>query len=162
VGCALGAKVIATATGQERAKACLELGASLAIDIGTTDFAEAVNEATKGRGANVIFDPVGGDVFVRSFKCIANEGRLLAIGYSSGSWKNAATGAVVFKNCSVVGVLAALYDKDFLNRTHEELLKLYAEGKIRPTRQCISFDDIPNALTDLADRKVIGRVVAVL
>jgi NADPH:quinone reductase len=105
---------------------------------------------------------VGGDVFVRSFKCIANEGRLLAIGYSSGSWKNAATGAVVFKNSSVVGVLAALYDKDFLDRTHEELLKLYAEGKIRPAKQTISFEDIPDALTDLANRKVIGRVVAVL
>jgi D-arabinose 1-dehydrogenase-like Zn-dependent alcohol dehydrogenase len=61
-----------------------------------------------------------------------------------------------------VGVLAALYDKDFLDRTHEELLKLYAEGKIRPRKQEISFEDIPTALTDLADRKVIGRVVAVM
>jgi NADPH2:quinone reductase len=160
VGCALGARVIATATGTERVEACLALGASLAIDIAAEDFAEAVNKATDGRGANVIFDPVGGDVFIRSFNCIANEGRLLAIGYSSGSWKNAATGAVVFKNCSVVGVLAALYDKDFLDRTHEDLLKLYAEGKIRPRTQKVSFDDIPTALTDLADRKVIGRVVA--
>jgi len=162
VGAALGAKVIATATGPERVKACLALGASLAIDVATEDFAAAVNEATAGRGANVIFDPVGGDVFVRSFNCIANEGRLLAIGYSSGKWKNAATGAVVFKNCSVVGVLAALYDKDFLDRTHEELLGLYAEGLIRPTTQTVSFEDIPAALTDLADRKVIGRVVAAL
>jgi NADPH2:quinone reductase len=162
VGSALGANVIATATGPERVKACLDLGASLAIDIGTQDFPEAVNKATEGRGANVIFDPVGGDIFVRSFKCIANEGRLLAIGYSSGSWKNAATAAVVFKNCSVVGVLAAFYDKDFLDRVHEELLKLYAEDKIRPTKQKVSFEDIPTALTNLADRKVIGRVVAVL
>jgi NADPH2:quinone reductase len=162
VGCALGAKVIATATGPEKVKACLALGASSAIDVGAEDFAEAVNKATHGRGADVIFDPVGGDVFIRSFNCIANEGRLLAIGYSSGSWKNAATGAVVFKNCSVVGVLAALYDKDFLDRTHADLLKLYAEGKIRPKTQTVSFDDIPAALTDLAHRKVIGRVVAVL
>jgi NADPH:quinone reductase len=162
VGAALGARVIATATGPERVKACLALGASLAIDVGTGDFAEAVNKATDGRGANVIFDPVGGDVFVRSFNCIANEGRLLAIGYSSGKWKNAATAAVVFKNCSVVGVLAALYDKEFLDRTHEELLGLYAEGLIRPTTQKVSFEEIPTALTDLADRKVIGRVVATL
>jgi NADPH:quinone reductase len=161
VGCALGAKVIATATGPERVEACLEMGASSAIDLGTEDFAEAVNKITDGRGANVIFDPVGGDVFIRSFKCIANEGRLLAIGYSSGSWKNAATGAVVFKNCSVVGVLAALYDKDFLDRTHGELLKLYAEGKIRPKGHAISFEDIPDAMAELADRKVIGRLVAV-
>jgi NADPH:quinone reductase len=162
VGRALGATVVATATGPEKVEACLALGASSAIDVGAEDFSEAVNKATHGRGANVIFDPVGGDVFIRSFNCIANEGRLLAIGYSSGSWKNAATGAVVFKNCSVVGVLAALYDKDFLDRTHEDLLKLYAEGKIRPKTQKVSFDDIPAALTDLADRKVIGRVVAVL
>ena len=162
VGCALGARVIATATGPERVKACLELGATVAIDIGTEEFAAAVNKATDGRGANVVFDPVGGDVFIRSFDCIANEGRLLAIGYSSGKWKNAATGAVVFKNCSVVGVLAALYDKEFLDRTHEELLTLYAEGKIRPATQKMPFEDIPIALADLADRKVIGRVVAAL
>jgi NADPH2:quinone reductase len=162
VGRALGAKVIATATGPERVQTCLDLGASLAIDISAEDFAQAVLKVTDGRGANVIFDPVGGDVFVRSFTCIANEGRMLAVGYSSGSWKNAATGAVVFKNCSVVGVLAALYDKDFLDRTHAELLKLYADGKIRPRTQMTSFEDIPRALTDLADRKVMGRVVAVL
>jgi NADPH2:quinone reductase len=162
VGLALGAKVIATATGPERVKACLEMGATLAIDLGAEDFPEVVNGATEGRGANVVFDPVGGDVFIQSFKCIANEGRMLAIGYSSGTWKNAATGAVVFKNCSVVGVLAAMYDKDFLDRTHQELLKLYAEGKIRPARRSVEFTDIPSALTDLADRKVIGRVVAVL
>jgi NADPH2:quinone reductase len=162
VGCALGATVIATATGPDKVNACLELGASLAIDVSIAEFPDAVNEATNGRGANVIFDPVGGDIFIRSFKCIANEGRLLAIGYSSGSWKNAATAAVVFNNCSVVGVLAALYDKDFLDRTHEELLKLYAGGKIRPKKQAISFDDIPAALAELAGRKVIGRLVAVL
>jgi NADPH2:quinone reductase len=162
VGRALGAKVIATATGPERVKACLELGATVAIDLGAEDFPDVVNEATEGRGANVIFDPVGGDVFIQSFRCIANEGRMLAIGYSSGSWKNAATGAVVFKNCSVVGVLAAMYDKDFLDRTHQELLKLYAEVKIRPVTRSVEFADIPSALTDLADRKVIGRVVAVL
>jgi NADPH2:quinone reductase len=162
VGRAIGAKVIATATGPERVKACLELGATLAIDLGAEEFPEVVNEATEGRGANVIFDPVGGDVFIQSFKCIANEGRLVAIGYASGSWKNAATGAVVFKNCSVVGVLAAMYGKEFLDHTHQELLKLYAEKKIRPLTQSVAFADIPSALADLADRKVIGRVVAVL
>jgi NADPH2:quinone reductase len=162
VGRALGAEVIATATGPERVKACLEMGATLAIDLGAEEFPEAVNRVTEGRGANVVFDPVGGDVFIQSFKCIANEGRLLAIGYSSGSWKNAATGAVVFKNCSVVGVLAAMYDKDFLDRTHQELLKLYAEEKIRPVRRSVDFSEIPSALADLADRKVIGRMVAVL
>ena len=115
-------------------------GPPLAIDLGAEDFPDVVNEATEGRGANVIFDPVGGDVFIQSFRCIANEGRMLAIGYSSGSWKNAATGAVVFKNCSVVGVLAAMYDKDFLDRTHQELLKLYAEVKIRPVTRSVEFD----------------------
>jgi NADPH2:quinone reductase len=162
VGRALGAEVIATATGPERVKACLDLGASSAIDIGTEDFADVVNAATQGRGANVIFDPVGGPGFVRSFSCIANEGRLLAIGYSSGSWKNAATAGVVMKNCSVVGVLAAWYDKQFLDSTHEELLSLYAEGKIRPARTSTSFADIPRALRELGDRQVVGRTVATL
>ena len=63
VGRALGAEVIATATGPERVKACLEMGATLAIDLGAEEFPEAVNRVTEGRGANVVFDPVGGDVF---------------------------------------------------------------------------------------------------
>jgi NADPH2:quinone reductase len=162
VGRALGAKVIATATSPERVEACLVAGADLAIDMGAEDFPEVVNKATEGRGANVIFDPVGGEVFVQSFTCIANEGRLVAIGYASGAWKNAATGAVVFKNCSVVGVLAAMYDRQFLDRTHQELLNFYAEGKIRPVRRSIAFADIAQGLADLGDRKIIGRAVAVL
>jgi NADPH2:quinone reductase len=162
VGRALGAKVIATATGPERVEACFAAGADFAIDIGAEDFPEVVNKVTEGRGANVVFDPVGGDVFVQSFSCIANEGRLLAVGYASGTWKNAATGALVFKNCSVLGVLAAMYDRDFLDRTHQELLKLYAEGKIRPVKSSVDFTDISQGLADLADRKVIGRVVAVM
>ncbi|MBW2143040.1 MAG: NADPH:quinone oxidoreductase family protein [Deltaproteobacteria bacterium] len=163
VGRALGARVIATAGGSEKVRACRELGAHVAVDYNNEDFVEAVQKTTEGRGADVIFDPVGGDVFYRSLNCIANEGRLLAIGYAGGSWQNAPTQDIVLKNCSVVGVLAAFYDKEFLDREHEELLKLYAEGRIRPlVKQKIPFEEIPRALTDLGNRKVIGRVVAKL
>ncbi len=163
VGRALGAKVIATAGGSEKVRVCRELGAHAAIDYNNADFVEAVHQATEGRGADVIFDPVGGDVFYDSFKCIANEGRLLAIGSAGGSFRDAPTKDIVLKNCSVVGVLAAFYDKEFLDREHEALLKLYAEGHIRPLiKRIIPFEEIPRALTDLAHRKVIGRVVAKL
>ena len=96
-------------------------------------------------------------------KCIANEGRLLAIGSAGGSFENAPSKDLVLKNCSVVVVLAAYYDKDSLDLWHEETLTLYAEGRISPlVRRVIPFEEIPRALTDLADRKVIGRVVAKL
>jgi NADPH2:quinone reductase len=161
VGCALGAKVIATAGGSEKVRVCRELGAHVAVDYNNEDFVEAVNQVTEGRGADLIFDPVGGHVFYDSFKCIANEGRLLAIGSAGGSFQNAPTEDIVLKNCSVVGVLAAFYDKEFLDREHEALLKLYAEGHISPLiKRVIPLEDIPRALTDLAERKVIGRVVA--
>ncbi len=161
VGTALGAKVIAAAGGLEKAKECMALGAKVIIDYNKEDFTQVVNQVTEGRGADIIFDPVGGDVFSRSLDCIANEGRLLVIGYASGTFQEAPTRKILLKNCSVVGCLAAFYEKELLDQEHEKLLKLYQEGRIRPLiKRKITFEEIPQALADLARRRVIGRVVA--
>ncbi|MEA2670146.1 MAG: NADPH:quinone reductase, partial [Chloroflexota bacterium] len=79
LGCAAGARVIATASGAERAAVCRRLGADIAVDNAAADFVEVVKEVTRGRGADVVYDPVGGDVFDRSRRCVAFEGRILVI-----------------------------------------------------------------------------------
>lgn len=163
LGHALGARVIAVAGGAEKAKACAELGAHVVVDHRRQHLAESVREATGGRGADVIFDPVGGSSFDAALDCIASEGRLLAVGYASGEWRDAATRALVNKNASVAGVFVGAYQKPFLSKVHEELLELYRAGRIRTvvSRQ-VDFEQTADALEDLATRRSIGKAVVVL
>ncbi|MEZ4291960.1 MAG: CoA transferase [Myxococcota bacterium] len=86
VGRALGARVIATVGGPEKIEHCRALGADLVIDRRAQDIAESVLAATDGRGADCVYDPVGGEAFQRATRCVAHEGRILAIGFASGSW----------------------------------------------------------------------------
>ncbi|MEE8166854.1 MAG: NADPH:quinone oxidoreductase family protein, partial [Myxococcota bacterium] len=95
IGKALGARVIATAGGPEKAEFCRSLGADHVVDYRSEDIAEGVNAATDGRGADVIYDPVGGEAFVSATQCIAHEGRILAIGFASGSWGKVDTSHLV-------------------------------------------------------------------
>lgn len=109
LGSAAGARVFATAGGPEKVDVCRRLGAEIAIDYRDEDFVEVVKDATGGRGADVIYDPVGGEVFDRSRKCVAFEGRILVIGFTGGRFADAPTNHVLIKNYSVVGVHWALY-----------------------------------------------------
>ena len=93
----------------EKVAVCRELGADLAVDYLAEDFVAVVKEATGGRGADVIYDPVGGDIFDRSRKCIAFEGRLLVIGFAGGRFADAPANHVLVKNYSVVGLHWGLY-----------------------------------------------------
>src|SRR5689334_16916771 len=101
---AAGARVIATAGGPDKVELCRRLGAELAVDYRTEDFVPVVKQATGGRGADIIFDPVGGDVFDRSTKCIAFEGRIVLIGFTSGRIPQVAANHVLIKNYAVVGL----------------------------------------------------------
>ncbi len=162
LGKALGARVIATAGGAAKAATCRSLGADHVIDHTADDFATVVNDVTGGRGANVIYDPVGGEVFEASINCLAQEGRLLPIGFASGRWGVVSPQLLAFKNASIVGVLAGTFDRDYMLGMHNELLTMYSDGRIKPViDHQIGFSGIGSALQDLADRKVVGRVVAV-
>jgi len=166
LGKAAGARVIATAGGAAKRDLCLELGADHAIDYQSEDFVAEVKEYTSGRGADVIFDPVGGDVFDRSRKCIAFEGRLLVIGFTSGRIPEAPANHVLIKNYSVVGVHWGLYLEkapSVVPEVHAELVRLFEAGRIRPyVTERIDFEAIPAALTRLAGRGTTGKVVAQL
>lgn len=163
LGVAAGARVIATAGGPEKVEVCRKLGAEVAIDYKEEDFVAAVKEATGGRGADVIYDPVGGDVFDRSLRCIAWEGRLLVIGFTSGRIPAAPANLVLLKNVAVTGVHFGAYarhDPGIFRRTHDELVTLYEAGKIDPlVYKVLPLEDAVTGLTDLAQRRTVGKVV---
>ena len=160
---AAGARVISTAGGAEKVKVCEELGAEISLDYREGDFVDAVKEATGGRGADVIFDPVGGDVFDRSRRCVAFEGRLLVVGFASGTIAEAPTNHALVKNYSVVGLHWGLYNKVMpqpVAENHEALVDLYAAGSIDPLiYRTVPFEQLPEALELLGGRKTYGKLV---
>ena len=163
LGKAAGATVIATAGSDDKTIICKELGADIVINYRTEDFVQIVKEATNGKGANIIFDPVGGDTFDRSRKCIAFEGRLLVIGFAGGRIADAPTNHALIKNYSIVGVhfglFRKLYPKEVM-KAHDELMTLYKQGAIRPLiYKEFPFDEVPDALDFLADRQTYGKLV---
>ena len=158
-----GARVIATAGGPEKVEVCRELGAELAINYREENVVEAVKEATEGRGADVIFDPVGGDVFDGSRRCVAFEGRILVVGFAGGRIAEAPTNHVLVKNYSVVGMHWGLFTRvmpDLIRDTHEHLVRLYNDGEIDPLiSSTVPFEELPKALDRLGGRGTYGKVV---
>jgi NADPH2:quinone reductase len=163
IGKALGARVIATAGSAEKLAFATEQGADHVLDYTDAGWVDRVKELTGGRGADVIYDPVGGDVFDLSTKCIAPEGRILVIGFASGRIPNLAINRVLLKNMSVVGVLWGGWVQshpEYPAEAHAALMELFGAGKIRPVVSATyKFDEVPRAMRDLADRKVMGKAV---
>src|SRR6476620_4018512 len=164
LGLAAGARVIATAGGPDKVAVCRQLGAHLALDYREHDFVDAVKEFTDGRGADVVYDPVGGDTYDRSTKCIAFEGRILIIGFTGGRFADARTNHVLIKNYAVIGVHWGLYNvlqPALTHETHAPLMQLHADGAIAPliSRE-IPMAEVPPALASLATRGTWGKIVA--
>jgi len=166
LGRAAGAAVIATAGGAEKVEVCRKLGADLAIDYREQDFVAAAKDFTAGRGADVIYDPVGGDTYDRSTKCVAFEGRILIIGFTGGRFAEARTNHVLIKNYSVVGVHWGLYNvmnPQVVQQTHEELLRLFDAGRIDPLiSETVTLAQVPAALVRLGSRATYGKLVCEL
>jgi hypothetical protein len=160
IGKALGARVIATAGGPEKAEFCRALGADHVVDYRSEDIAEGVKAATGGRGADAIYDPVGGEAFASATQCVAHEGRILAIGFASGSWGRVDTSHLVYNNYSVVGVIPSRYDRAFKERAQERLLGWWREGRLRPRiDELVPFAELPDALERLVAGGVKGKLV---
>lgn len=160
LGRALGARVLATAGGPDRVAFCRELGAEVVIDYRERDIAEAVREATEGRGADVIYDPVGGTAFSAATKCIAHEGRLCVVGFASGDWGRPDAAHMAMHNYSVLGVIPSAYDRAFKQRAQDALMDLHARAEIRvPIHAEYPFEDLPEALEALASGQVRGKAV---
>ncbi|HVF20135.1 MAG TPA: NADPH:quinone oxidoreductase family protein [Mycobacteriales bacterium] len=163
LGLAAGARVIATAGGPEKVEICRTLGAELAIDYLAEDFVDVVKGATGGRGADVIYDSVGGDTFDRSRKCIAFEGRLVVVGFAGGRIAEAPTNHALVKNYSIVGLHWGLYrqmEPTLIPAIHDELMALHARGAIDPLIFAeLPLEDAPAALAKLGGRATWGKVV---
>ncbi|HEY7175523.1 MAG TPA: NADPH:quinone oxidoreductase family protein, partial [Micromonosporaceae bacterium] len=163
LGKAAGARVIGVVGGPAKAAVAKELGADLVIDRRTEDIVAAVKGATGGRGADVIYDPVGGDAFAKSTKCIAFEGRLLVIGFASGDIPSALASHALVKNYSVVGLhwgLYKQYDPASIADAHNALSTLATEGVAVPLVSAVMpFESAPDGLASLAAGETTGRVV---
>jgi NADPH:quinone reductase len=163
LGKAAGARVIGVAGGERKAEAARLLGADVVVDRLSQDFVEVVKEVTAGRGADVIYDPVGGETYTRSTKCVAFEGRILVVGFAGGQIQSAPLNHVLLKNYSVVGLHWGLYqarDPQAVRDCHVQLGKLVADGLIRPLiGERLGLADLPSGLQRLADGDTTGRLV---
>ena len=159
----MGATVIATASTAEKLELTKTHGADHLINYLEEDFVPKVKELTGGKGANVILDPVGGDVFDKSLRCIAWEGRLLVIGFASGRIPQAPANLTLVKNCSVVGVFWGAYMKHnpkILTGSLQRLMGWHAEGKVNPhISETFKLEDAGLALNKMLGRAVTGKVV---
>ena len=161
LGKVLGANVIATASSDEKRAFLKDYGADHVLP--SSGFREAVKDLTGGRGADVIYDPVGGDVFDESIRCIAFNGRILIVGFTSGRIPSVGVNMPLIKGFSVVGVRAGEYGRKFPEKGRENIAaidKLLADGKIRPHIHArFPLDQAVDAMHMLTTRKVIGKVV---
>jgi NADPH:quinone reductase len=161
---ALGAgKIIGTAGSDHKLDVIRKNGADVAINYQTEDFVEIVKRETNGRGADVIYDPVGGDVGQRSTKCIAFEGRLLIVGFTSGVFSNFVSNHILIKNYAVVGVHWGLYrqhDPAKIAHAWKALWDLHGAGLIKPVvGGRYPMQDVAEAMESLASRSAVGKIV---
>lgn len=160
LGKALGARVIAVVSDQAKADFCRGLGADATVLVGDGSFSGALREATDGAGVDLIYDPVGGAPAEEAFKALAQNGRLLAEGFASGRWPNIHAHDFVVTNTSLVGVFAGGYPRQHLDDIHAKLSDLLTSGRLRnAVTERVAFDDLPQAVQRLADRKVLGKLV---
>ncbi|MEO6198213.1 MAG: NADPH:quinone oxidoreductase family protein [Dehalococcoidia bacterium] len=157
-----GAKVIATAGGAEKLAICVKCGADEVIDYRKEDFVERVREITKGRGVDVVYDPVGGDVFDGSTRCLAWEGRLLVVGFAGGRIPEIAANRILLKNISIIGVNWPDYrtrGQSVLEAAQADIWDGYRDGDLRPVVwKTLPFESVPDALAAIESRESYGKI----
>lgn len=163
IGKLMGATVIATAGSEAKLGVAARHGADHVINYREGGFREPVKALTGGRGADVIFDPVGGAVFEESLRCINWEGRLLVVGFASGTIPKAPANLLLVKNCAVVGLYWGAYlrrDPEVLTGGWRTLLDWYDAGHLRPHISAVyPLERGAEALAALAERRATGKVV---
>jgi NADPH2:quinone reductase len=158
----LGAKVIATGGDDARLAIVKSHGADEVVNYRTADFVAAVKAMTDGRGADVIYDPVGGEVLEKSVRAAAYGARLLVVGFTSGGPSKLMSNHVLIKGLSVIGIRAGetLLRLPQLGFTYDELPKLAALGVMRPhISHRFPMERTADAFHALLDRKVVGKAV---
>ena len=171
IGKAMGAKVIAAASSEEKTKICLEHGADevFVYPSGNLDrdqqkeLSSKIKELTGGLGANVVYDPVGGSFSEPAIRAMAWEGRFLVIGFAAGEIPKPPLNLALLKNCQIVGVFWGAWTLMFpaeYEKNLQELFKLHADGKINPEiSDRFSLEESAAAIAHLKDRKAKGKVI---
>ena len=163
IGKLLGATVIATAGSEEKLGIAKRLGADQAINYSSESIRDRTKALTADRGADVIFDPVGGDVFTESLRSIAFGGRLLVIGFASGRIPEVPANLVLLKNCAIVGVFWGSFakrDPKGNRKNFATLLRWFEEGRLAPPiSKVFALDEVPQALNALLTRAATGKLV---
>lgn len=163
LGKAMGARIIAAAGSERKLDFCRKHGAEHAIDYRNDSWVETVKAITAKRGVDVIYDPVGGDVFDLSTKVIAPGGRLLVIGFASGRIPSLAANRALLKNMALVGAFWGRHCNEnpgYMTSVHGALIELFNDGKIDPpVGASYPLAQAPQGIRDLADRKITGKAV---
>jgi NADPH2:quinone reductase len=166
LGKAAGARVIGVVGGADKAAVARELGCDVVVDRRAEDVVAAVKEATGGRGADVIYDPVGGEAYAQSAKLVAFEGRIVVVGFASGSIPSPALNHALVKNYSIVGLHWGLYNTKnpkLVLHCHEQLTELAARGAIKPlVSERVSLEGAAGAVQRVADGVTTGRVAVMV
>ena len=163
LGKLMGARVIAAASSAEKLDLARSRGASDTVNYSSEDLRERMKLLTHDQGADVIFDPVGGDIFDQAVRRIAWEGRYLVIGFASGRIPTLPANIALLKNASLVGLFWGAYllqDPAVIQRSFQQLLTWYSEGRLRPhVHRTYDLKDAPKALEDLINRRARGKLV---
>lgn len=163
IGKAMGARVIAAASTDEKLQVAKNAGADELINYSDGELKEKVKALTDGKGADVIYDPVGGDLFDQCQRCINWKGRLLIIGFTSGRIPEAKTNLILLKGCQIVGVFWGDFrrrETDVDNQNFNELFELYDQGKLHPlVTQVFPLENYVDALNTFINRKAVGKVL---
>ncbi|ARP68957.1 alcohol dehydrogenase [Streptomyces pluripotens] len=162
LGKAAGATVIGVVGGADKAAVAHELGCDVVVDRRSEDVVAAVKEATGGRGADVIYDPVGGQAYAQSAKSVAFEGRIVVVGFASGTIPSPGLNHALVKNYSILGLHWGLYhakNPKLIQHCHEQLAELAAQGVIKPlVSERVSLEEAADAVQRVADGATTGRV----
>lgn len=157
-----GARVLAVVSSEEKAEVARSAGADVAL-LSTGDWVSQVKEATKGRGVDVVMDPVGGDIFDASLKCLAPEGRLLVVGFAGGRIPEVKVNRLLLRNVDVVGVAWGAFVMQEPHVTAEiarGLEALAAKGFVKPVvGPVFPLEQAAQALRELESRRATGKVV---
>lgn len=163
LGKVMGARVIAAASSEDKLALCREHGADEGIDYSQGSLKEQVRALTDGKGADVIFDPVGGDAFDQCLSAINWKGRLLVVGFASGTIPKAAANRILLKGCAVVGVFWGAFmerEPQLARENFLALFELFQAGRIRPyVSQTFALRDAAQALHAITSRRATGKIV---
>jgi len=159
----MGARVIACASSEEKLEFARSLGAELTVDYSREPLKEKLKELTDGRGVDVVYDPVGGDLSEQALRATAWEGRFLVIGFAAGDIPKIPLNLVMLKGCDIRGVFwgAALdRDPEGHRANMRELLNWVREGRLKPHIHAVyPLEEISAALEEIAGRRVQGKVI---